>query len=118
MTYVLLIYRTASPSEPISEDAVRGALAGHRAVQAEADARGELHAVAQLGEPGSAITVKRRGGAHDVTDGPYLETKEWLVGFYLIDCASDADAVARAKQLTPDPDHAVEIRPVAWRWRG
>ena len=54
--------------------------------------------------------MKRRGGAHDVTDGPYLETKEWLVGFYLIDCTSDAEAVARAKQLIPEPDHVVEVR--------
>ena len=114
---MLLIYRAAPASEPISEDAVRGALAGHRAVQTEADARGELHAVAQLGDPGGAITVRRRAGGHEVSDGPYLETKEWLVGFYLIDCASDAEAVARAKLLTPDPDHAIEIRAVAWRWR-
>lgn len=118
MTYVLLIYRTAPPSEPISDEAVREALVGHRAVQAEAGARGELHAVAQLGDPRRAITVKRRESAHDVTDGPYLETKEWLVGFYLLDCASDAEAVARAKQIAPDPDHAVEVRPVSWRWRG
>jgi hypothetical protein len=118
VTYVLLIYRTASPSEPISDEAVREALAGHRVVQAEAAARGELHAVAQLGDPRRAITVKRRENAHDVTDGPYLETKEWLVGFYLLDCASDAEAVARAKQIAPDPDHAVEVRAVSWRWRG
>lgn len=118
MTYVLLIYCTAPPSEPIGDEAVSNALAGHRAVQAQASARKELHAVAQLGDPRRAITVKRREGAHDVTDGPYLETKEWLVGFYLLDCASEAEAVARAKQITPDPDHAVEVRPVSWRWRG
>jgi hypothetical protein len=45
-------------------------------------------------------------------EGPYLETKEWLVGFYLLDCASDAEAVARAKQIAPDPDHAVEVSAV------
>ena len=118
MTYVLLIYRTAPPSEPISDAAVTSALAGHRAVQAEAHGRGELHAVAQLGEPRRAITVKRGQAAHEVTDGPYVETKEWLVGFYLIDCASESEAIERAKQITPDPDHAVEVRPVAWRWKG
>lgn len=118
MTYVLLIYRTAPPSEPISDEAVKRALAGHQAVQAEAHGRGELHAVAQLGEPRRAITVKRGPAAHEVTDGPYVETKEWLVGFYLLDCASEAEAIERAKQITPDSDHAVEVRPVAWRWKG
>jgi hypothetical protein len=118
VTYVLLIYRTAPPFEPISDEAVRNALAGHRAVQVEASARGELHAVAQLGDPNHAITVRRGQAAHDVTDGPYLETKEWLVGFYLIDCVSEADAIVRAKRITPDPDHVVEVRPVTWRWNG
>jgi len=117
VTYVLLIYRTAPPSERISDEAVSSALAGHRAVQADAASRGELHAVAQLSEPRRALSVKRRDGAHEVTDGPYIETKEWLVGFYLIDCENETEAVARAKQLTPDDDHAIEIRPVAWRWR-
>ena len=118
MTYVLLTYRTAPPTEVISDGAVKSALAGHRAVQAEAHERGELHAVAQLGEPRRAITVKRGQTAHEVTDGPYIETKEWLVGFYLIDCASEAEAIERAKLIAPDPDHAVEVRPVVWRWKG
>lgn len=118
MTYVLLIYRTAPPSEPISDEAVRDALTAHRALQADASARGDLHAVAQLGDPRRAITVKRSQAAHEVSDGPYIETKEWLVGFYLLDCSSEDEAVARAKQIALDRDHAVEVRPVAWRWRG
>lgn len=118
MTYVLLIYRIAPPTEPISDESVKNALAGHRAVQADASARGELHAVAQLGDPRGAITVKRGQGAHEVSDGPYIETKEWLVGFYLLDCTSEAVAIERAKQIAPDPDHVVEVRPIAWRWKG
>lgn len=118
MTYVLLIYRTVPPTEPISDEAVKSALAGHRTVQADASERGELHAVAQLGDPRHAITVKRGQSAHEVTDGPYIETKEWLVGFYLVDCASEAAAIERAKQIAPDHDHVVEVRPVAWRWKG
>jgi hypothetical protein len=118
VTYVLLIYRTAAPTEGISDEAVKNALAGHRAVQADASKQGELHAVAQLGDTRRAITVKRGQAAHEVTDGPYIETKEWLVGFYLVDCATEAVAIERAKQITPDRDHAVEVRPVAWRWKG
>lgn len=118
MTYVLLIYRTAPPSEPISDAAVTDALAAHRALQLDASTRGELHAVAQLEDPRRAVTVKRGQTAHEVSDGPYIETKEWLVGFYLIDCASEAVAIARAKQLAQDRDHVIEVRPVAWRWKG
>ncbi|TAK28621.1 MAG: hypothetical protein EPO40_12960 [Myxococcaceae bacterium] len=70
VTYALLIYRTAPPSEPIPELEERAALAGHRALQKEASARGELHLVARLDDAPTARTVRPRAGAHDVTDEP------------------------------------------------
>ena len=114
MTYTLLIYRTTQPTEPIPANEERAALAGHRALQAEAESRRELHAVARLDAPGSARTVRPRVGAHEVTDGPYIETKEWLVGFYLIDCESEEQAVERAQVLLQDSAHVIEVRPVTW----
>lgn len=117
-TYSLLIYRVAPATEPISERDERHAMAGHRALQLEAAARGQLHAVAQLDEPSAARTVKARASGHEVSDGPYIEAKEWLVGFYLVDCDDEAQALARAKQICADPHHAIEVRPVNWRWRG
>jgi hypothetical protein len=83
-----------------------------------AGARGELHAVARLDDATAAKTVSVQKGAHAVTDGPYIETKEWLVGFYLVDCASEAEALERAKLICPVEDHAIEVRPVGWRWKG
>jgi len=118
MTYVLLIYRARPPDQPIPDADVRAALAGHRKVQVEAAARAQLHAVARLDDAPRARTVKRSGAAHAVTDGPYIETKEWLVGFYLLDCVDEQEAIERAKQICPDPSHAVEVRPVSWRWPG
>ena len=114
--YALLIYRTA-PLEPEPERSER-ALAGHRALQKEASARGELHAVARLAGTDAAKTVQARAGAHDVMDGPYIDTKEWLVGFYLVDCANEAEALERARAICPASDHAIEVRPVTWRWKG
>ncbi len=57
-----------------------------------------------------------RRSAHASTDGPYAETKEWLVGFYLIDCADEEEALHRARMICPIEDHAIEVRPLAWRW--
>jgi hypothetical protein len=116
-TYALLIYRTVPAAEPIPELDDQQALAGHRALQADAAARGQLHAVARLDDPKAARTVKARAGGHEVTDGPFIESKEWLVGFYLVDCESEAGAIARAKQICGDPHHVIEVRPVDWRWR-
>jgi hypothetical protein len=114
-TFALLIYRAAKA--PTAANG-RRALAGHRALQAAASARGDLHAVAQLDDIATAKTVTVRRGAHAVTDGPYIETKEWLIGFYLIDCANEAEALERARMICPIEDHAIEVRPVQWRWKG
>jgi hypothetical protein len=117
MTYALLIYRTAPPSIRIPELDESRALAGHRALQVEAASHSQLHAVARLDEPATARTVRPRAGGHEVTDGPYIESKEWLVGFYLVDCDDEPQAIARAKQICADPHHVIEVRPVDWRWR-
>lgn len=116
-TYALLIYRTAPPALSVPELDEEQALEHHRALQVEAAARNELHAVARLDAPRTARTVRARATGHDVTDGPFIETKEWLVGFYLVDCEDEAQAVARARRICGDRHHAIEVRPVGWRWR-
>src|SRR5262245_14089686 len=116
-SYALLIYRTLPPDVAVPELDDRRALAAHRELQAATAARGELHAVARLDASGAARTVRARATGHDVTDGPFIETKEWLVGFYLVDCATEDEAVARAQQICSDEFHAIEVRPVDWRWR-
>ena len=117
MTYVLLIYRSLPPSESLPELEEQAALAAHRALQEEASGHGELHAVARLDEPERARTVRWRGRGHEVTDGPYIETKEWLVGFYLVDCATVEEALARGRSICKDESHVIEVRPVTWRWK-
>jgi hypothetical protein len=116
MTYVLLIHRaTPLGEEPAGLDE-QATLRAHRKLQAEASARGDLHAVARLEESRNARTVRRRAGAHEIVDGPFVEAKEWLVGFYLIECSDEAEAVRRAKVICADDEHVVEVRPVTWRW--
>ena len=58
--------------------------------------------------------VRVRGGQPVVTDGPFLEAKEYLGGFYLIDCESKERAIELAA-LIPDAKIeglGVEVRPV------
>ena len=60
----------------------------------------------------SATTVRTRGGAQSVHDGPFGETKEQLGGFYVIE-ASDLDAaIAIARRVPLLKDGSIEIRPV------
>jgi hypothetical protein len=116
-TYALLIYRTSQPTVVIPELEEKRGLAGHLALQVESAALKDLHAVARLDAPRMARTVRARATGHDVTDGPFIESKEWLVGFYLMDCEDEQQALARARQICTDQHHAIEVRPVDWRWR-
>ena len=60
----------------------------------------------------SATVVRSLDGRVSMTDGPYAETKEALLGFYLIDCASLDEAIETAKAIGRDEKVVFEIRPV------
>ena len=64
-------------------------------------------------EPTSTATSLRHdeSGAVQVTDGPFVETKEALGGFYVIEAADLDEAIAIASDV-PAPHGGVEIRPV------
>jgi hypothetical protein len=68
-----------------------------------------LGPTARLGETGRALTL-RKG---TVVDGPYAETKEQLLGFYVLDCANEDAAIEAARELQRvNPGAVYEIRPV------
>jgi hypothetical protein len=62
--------------------------------------------------PTTAATTVRMGRDPVVLDGPFAETKEALLGFYLIDCDSLDEAIDIAQQIGRDEKVVFEIRPV------
>ena len=76
--------------------------------------RGELITTQALVDPSQAAVVKVRNGQPVVTDGPFLEAKEYMGGFYVVDCEN----VERARELAamiPGTDRLpVEVRPVVY----
>jgi hypothetical protein len=73
---------------------------------------GRLGPAARLGATRKARTL-RGPGQGTVIDGPFAETKEQLLGFYVVDCADDDAAVAAARELRrANPTAVYEIRPV------
>ena len=82
-------------------------------VQDKLAKQGRLGPVARL-LPTTAAATLRKDDPPLVIDGPYAETKEQLLGFYLIDCASRDDAIAAARDLRKvNPSAMYEIRPVS-----
>jgi hypothetical protein len=60
----------------------------------------------------TATTIQIRESEEPiVSDGPFAETKEQLLGYYLLDCKDLDDALAWAKRI-PMPGGTVELRPV------
>jgi hypothetical protein len=60
----------------------------------------------------TAKTVRVREGRVAITDGPFAETKEQLAGFYLIDAASQEEALQIAAKIPPAREGSIEVRPV------
>lgn len=74
-------------------------------------AQGKLGPALRL-MPTTAATTVRMGREPVVLDGPFAETKEALLGFYLIDCVSLEEAIDIAQQIGRDEKVVFEIRPV------
>jgi len=76
-------------------------------------ATGQLVATEALEAAPSAAIVRVRQGKLWVTDGPFAETSEQLGGFYLVDAASDEEAIRIAAGIPSARVGSIEVRPVA-----
>jgi hypothetical protein len=110
--YMLLIYQNPSGFEALSEDERNAVFDEVGTIMNELTESGEWIGGGGLADPSQTKTVKVRDGVPAVTDGPYLEAKEHLVGYCLFECES----VARATEIAtrwPDARYwAVEVRPL------
>jgi hypothetical protein len=73
---------------------------------------GELVSTHALADPAESSVVRVRDGVPAVTDGPYVEAKEFLAGLYLIDVESKERALELTAQIPDASVNAMEIRPV------
>jgi hypothetical protein len=108
--FLLLLYVADRPA-PGTPEAARSfaeIAAFHRAC-AEA---GVLVDSQPLQPPVTATTVRAANGRPLRTDGPYAETKEWLGGYFLLDCPDREAALAWADRCPTARDGSVEVRPV------
>jgi hypothetical protein len=72
-----------------------------------------LGPAARLGATRDAVTLRGKG-AGMVIDGPFAETKEQLLGFYVVDCPTAEAAIATARDLRrANPTVVYEIRPIS-----
>jgi hypothetical protein len=87
------------------------------AVMEKYAAKGKLGPVARLLPTTAATTLRKSQEPPLVIDGPFAETKEQLLGFYIVDCKNLDEALEFARELgAVNPGGAYEIRPVGALW--
>jgi len=110
MRFMLLLYVTDRPQPGTAEAAQ--AFPEIMAFNEECRARGVLVAADPLQDPDTATTVRVRDGRAMNTDGPFSETKEWLGGYFMLDCRDLDEALDLAARCPTAKTGSVEIRPV------
>jgi hypothetical protein len=112
MLYAILCYHDEDFVGSWSKEQDAAVMSKLSVVQDRLKKEGRLGPVARL-LPTTAATTLRKDDPPLVLDGPYAETKEQLLGFYIIDCENLDAAVDVARELgAANPGGAYEIRPV------
>jgi len=98
MKYLMLVYGNQEKWASMPADTWPQEVARQDAFNHKYHATGELIGAYGLGDAALARLVRRENGLPAVTDGPYLETKEYIASLYLLDCESEE----RAQQIAAD----------------
>ena len=115
MLYTILCYNSEAVVGSWTKEQDDEVMARLSVVQDELARKKKLGPVARLGPTSAARTLRKERQPHLVTDGPYAETKEQILGFYVIDCATDDEAMDIARELgLANPGGAFEVRPITY----
>jgi hypothetical protein len=114
MLYAILCYDSEDVVGAWSKEEDAAVMAKLAVVQEKLAKKGRLGPVARL-LPTTAATTIRKGEEALVLDGPFAETKEQLLGFYVVDCADLNEALETARDLARASGSAgaFELRPIA-----
>jgi hypothetical protein len=107
--YAILIYDDPANYATMSPEGWRGLVDAHGMFVKQVSELGGSMAGGEALAPTTTATTIKGGGK--LTDGPFVETKEALGGFYVVE-ARDLDHAVEIAKLCPAPFGGVEVRPV------
>jgi hypothetical protein len=110
MSYMLLIVEPAGQREERSEAEGRALYDRMLRFADDLKSRGVLRIAQALRTDAVGVRVQVRGGKPSLTDGPFVETKEMVGGFFLLDCETRDEAVAIAAECPAAAWATVEVR--------
>jgi len=113
MQYAILCYHDENVVSAWSKAEDEAVMAKLAVVQEKLAKAGKLGPVVRLLPTTAATTLRKDREPALVIDGPFAETKEQLLGFYVVDCASLEEVLEIARELgAANPGGAYEIRPI------
>jgi hypothetical protein len=113
MLYAILCYNDENVTCAWSKEQDDAVMAKLAVVQDKLTTQGRLGPVARLLPTTAATTLRKDREPPLVIDGPFAETKEQLLGFYVVDCENLEAALEVARDLgAANPGGSYEIRPV------
>lgn len=117
MQYLLMLYSEEAQWDKMPEAAQKQGMAAYQAYTEALRKAGALVGSNRLRPTSSATTVRVADGKSHVQDGPFIDSKEQVGGYYLIE-APDLDAAISWAARCPGAGHGtIEVRPV-WAMAG
>ena len=112
MRYMLIIHNDAETHPKPGGPGWDQLMAGYVAFSEELSRLGRPFTGDPLASPDAATTVRVREGRRVLSDGPFAETKEWLSGYFVIECGDLDEAVDLAGKIPSAAFGSVEVRPI------
>ena len=109
MKYMILIYGNLESWNAMDAESFGVLMAAHRALLAELQESGEFVDTNELPLDNAKI-VRTKGGVPEVTDGPFVEIKEIVAGYYIVECEGVDRATEIASKLAEAEYGLVEVR--------
>jgi hypothetical protein len=110
--YLLLLYDDATAVAAMSDAERRAIVDEHIGYARMLRDRGAHVYSDPLDDPAKARTIRFDGDGVIVTDGPFLEAKESLGGFYVLEASSMDEATELASRVPRSPGIVVELLPI------
>ena len=113
MRYMLLVYEGSGEWEQLLDHEKRAVSDACWKWHERLAQSGHARLAMALHPASTAATLRKRGDQVGVTDGPFVETKEVLGGFEMVECKDLDEAIAIAKTFPALPNgFALEVRPL------